>query len=725
MSTSPDRASRSGGAGRSGPALLAALLCVLPLVLAPGAARPAAAAAGIRLEVTTLTPAVATSGTVLQVAGTVTNRGDAALRDAAVRLRLSQTPLGSRSELAAVIAGQVASRDGEVVAEVSLGDLAPGTAAPFDLQRALDDLDELTVFGVHVLGVEVVGTRGSGAEGARVALTRSLLPWAPASGDLSPTGFSWVWPLAGTPSRLADGIFADDSLAGDLAPGGRLDRLLTAGRRLDQGAALTWAIDPELVEAVQDMADAGGYQVRGDNGRPVAGGGSALAQQFLDQLQQATAGAVVLALPYGDPDLVALVRHGAPGEVARARTDGQAVLAQLLPSAIVAPELAWPVDGYLDRATLAALARSGATTAVLDGRALPATIDLSYTPSGRARLASRAGPVAGLLADPVLTDLLAQARPAPTSPVLAAQRVVAETAMVTAELPSTGTGRTIVAMPPRRWAPSQTYLDQLVAVGSAPWAAPVSLRELAASRPPEVDRERLRYPRDERQAELPESYLVARDTFRESTSVLAAVLEDGTALVPGLLSSQRRLASSWWRGRPEARSNRFALESSYLSGLRTSVTVQPGSFTFGSKTGKIPITLVNDLPETVNVVLRLRPQTPRLRLSQVQVPPIGPGQKIQVEVPATAVAGGPVVVDATLHTPGGAQLQTAPVALRINVTEIGAVALYITVAAAVVLFLAAGIRVVRRVRGSDDDGDGPADPDDPAEPAGRTADVTA
>ena len=40
--------------------------------------------------------------------------------------------------------------------------------------------------------------------------------------------------------------------------------------------------------------------------------------------------------------------------------------------------------------------------------------------------------------------------------------------------------------------------------------------------------------------------------------------------------------------------------------------MQPGSFTFGSKSGMIPLTLVNGLPQEVVVVLRLEPQTPRL-----------------------------------------------------------------------------------------------------------------
>lgn len=719
--TGPPSAARTGGVRARVAAGAAALLALLPLaVVAPG---PAVAAGGVRVSVTSQTPAIGTPGTTLSVAGTVSNTGRQVLSGVAVRLRLSDTPLGSRAELAAVMAGKVTSRDGQVVAEVALPDLGPGSSAPFAVQQVLDLVAVLDGFGVYAVGIEVVGVRGDAAKDpSRVALVRSLLPWSPPTPGLSPTGFSWVWPLVGAPVRLASGVFAHDALARSLAPGGRLDRLLQAGIRFDQGAALTWVVDPELLETVQDMAD--GYEVVSDSGRStVPGGGSGIARSWLDQLQAAAAGAPVLPLPYADPDLVAMIRHGVPGDVARARTTGTSVVTAVLPTASLAPEIAWPADGYLDRGTLGALARDGVTGVVLDGRALPATIDLSYTPSGRGRLSAAAGPVAGLLADPGLADLLAAAPTGADGSALAAERVVAETAMIAAELPSTGTSRTVVAMPPRRWSPSQAYLDQLVTVGAAAWAAPIGLRELAADPLPEVDRAGLRYPRAERRLELPVPSLRALDTFRSNIALFAGILTDRTRLVPGLQGSHLRLASTYWRRRGEARGNRFSREQTYLDGLQRSVRVQPGDFTFGSKSGKIPVTLINDLGQPVNVVLRLDPQTPRLRLQPVEVPPIGAHQKIQVEVPASAVAGGPVVVEASLRTPGGAQYGQ-PVALRVRITEIGTVALVITIAAAVVLFLAAGVRVVRRVRRRDPDD--PDDPDDPsAEPAGAPAGVTA
>ena len=293
-----------------------------------------------------------------------------------------------------------------------------------------------------------------------------------------------------------------------------------------------------------------------------------LAKRWLTELRAATAGRDVLALPYADPDLTALVRHGRESEIPRARVTGTDVIARLLPAADVVPGLAWPAGGYLDRATLAALGRDDVSSVVLDGRALPPTIDLSYTPSGRAQLSTGGNPVAALVADPGLVDLLGRARPGTGSPVLAAQRVVAETAMITAELPSTGTARTIVVMPPRRWAPAPEFLDQLLAMTTAPWAAPVSLRALAESQPPDVERGRLRYPRSERARELPESYLRALDKQQASIDNFAAILTDPAQFVPRLEASLLRLESTWWRGR-DSRSIRFEREQDHLVALRS------------------------------------------------------------------------------------------------------------------------------------------------------------
>ena len=110
---------------------------------------------------------------------------------------------------------------------------------------------------------------------------RTFLPWVPAS----PTSARPASPGCGrwsvAPSRLADGTYADDSLATEMAPGGRLDRLVERGGELATPPALTWVVDPELLETAADMAD--GYRVRTRTGRPGAGAGTVWPADWLER----------------------------------------------------------------------------------------------------------------------------------------------------------------------------------------------------------------------------------------------------------------------------------------------------------------------------------------------------------------------------------------------------------------------------------------------------------
>ena len=240
------------------------------------------------------------------------------------------------------------------------------------------------------------------------------------------------------------------------------------------------------------------------------------------------------------------------------------MIARLLPAANVVPDLAWPAGGFLDRATLATLGRDDVSSVVLDGRALPPAIDLSYTPSGRAELSTGRQPGGRPGRRPRAGR---PARPGPTrhgNPVLAAQRVVAETAMITAELPSTGTARTIVLMPatpvgPDTGVPRPAAGDDDGAVGGAGDACALSPR---ASRP-DVERGRLRYPPSERARELPEPYLRALDKQQASIDNFSAILTNPAQFVPRLEASLLRLESTWWRGR-DSRSIRFEREQDHL-----------------------------------------------------------------------------------------------------------------------------------------------------------------
>ncbi len=355
----------------------------------------------------------------------------------------------------------------------------------------LDDVETLQEFGVHVLNVEVVARSREGL--ARAAIVRTFLPWVPARRDFKPAGFTWLWPLLAPPVQLADGRYVDDSLSGEMAPEGRLGRITAAGSRLGQQMPLTWVVDPALLETAEDMSD--GYTVRAeDPGQPaVDGTGAGTAQQWLDQVRAASRLGDVATLPYADPDVVALRRGGLTSDLLAARGRGDAMAAELLGRDVVT-DLAWPADGYADRPTLRALRSGGTQAVVLNAGAIPTELALPFTPTGRVDIGTRDGRLAGLLYDPVLTATLGAG--ADAQPLLAAQRFVAETAMITAELPGIGPERTILIAPPRNWSPPPELLDRIVSASlQAPWMSPVSVADLRASTPPEIDREPLTYPR--------------------------------------------------------------------------------------------------------------------------------------------------------------------------------------------------------------------------------------
>ncbi|MDQ1625157.1 MAG: hypothetical protein QOJ49_655 [Actinomycetota bacterium] len=694
MTAAPPARTRRGRARRSR-ALRALLAAPLTLVAVLGVPPHASAAGALAtVVVSSLDPAVGVPGATLQATGMVRAGADEALDNVEVRLRLSRTTLSSRGELAAVASGRTSSRDGLVVARVRLsGRIPAGGEAAFEVSTPLAKITTLRDFGVYVLNIEVIARHRTGF--GRVAIVRTFLPWVPQKQDFKPTSFAWIWPLTAVPSRLPDGTFADEALANQMAPDGRLGRLAAAGSELGQRHALTWVVDPALLDSAKDMGN--GYQVRtaaGPNGSAgtADGTGAGTANEWLDLLRSASAGAGVLALPYGDPDVVALQHNDLTADLVTARAKGSDIASSVL-GRQVTDDVAWPGDGFADGASLTALKGMGMDAVLLDGRALPPELDLSFTPTGRADVRTANGPLAGLLYDTTLTRILSAT--APEKGLLAGQRFLAETAMITAELPAAGSARTVLVAPPRYWNPPTQLLDRVVkGAGDAPWLGDASLTALRAAPPPELDRLPVRYAASVRRSELPAAYLTAIRDMHSRVANFASVLTDPQALVPALDESLLMLESTWWRGRGD-RVNRLDAVRSNLADLRSLVHVLPGSYTFGSKSGTIPLTISNGLDQPVLVNVALTPLRLGLSIGSVPAVRIPAQSKMQIGVPAKAVANGVVLVETRLRTPDGIPYGQ-PVELRVRVTQYGTLALVITLGAGGVLVAASAIRLSRR-----------------------------
>ncbi|HEU4674713.1 MAG TPA: DUF6049 family protein [Motilibacteraceae bacterium] len=678
----------------------------------------------LQVVLDSLTPPVPRPKGRLAVTGHVVNAGNATVKNVSVRLRLSRVKVVSRGDLAALAAGR-SVRDGSPIGlpgtSADVGDLVPGASAPFTLTVALDDL-RLGTLGVFPLSVEARGVRAGGQDGGslrRLGITRTFLPWAPDPLEAVPTRLAWVWPLADVPHRRVDGVFVDDALAASLAPGGRLEGLVQGAT----GRPVTWLVDPMLLDDARAMSQ--GYRVAASSGGGSAAGGSpgqggqaapapeqgtggTAARAFLSDLVAATGTADVVALPFGDPDVRALLAAGQvsvlPAAVARGRATATDVLGRPVPSAVAAPP-----GGFASQAELEALRAAGSDAVLLDGRALPSTSP--GTPTGRATVTvgGAAEPVA--LWDPTLSQLVSTAPSGPGGELLARQRFLAETEMVTAESP--GVQRTVVIAPPHDWDVDPQRAAQLLSLtASAPWLTLVTLSEALAVPPPDVDRGPLvtappppagddegAGPGDPARATpLPTDYVRAVGTTVARGQSAAAVLQDPTPVRTSYQVEGERLVSAALRS--DLRRGRALLEQtrSALAARIDAVRILPASATLGSSAADIPVTVVNDLDQPVTVKVAFFSGSPRLTVRPPGPVTVAPGSKARVLVPVTARANGVVDVSARLLTPAGDPLGDA-VAVRVRIAQYGPAGVLVTAGAALLLFLGAAHNIYRRVRG--------------------------
>jgi hypothetical protein len=441
--------------------------------------------------------------------------------------------------------------------------------------------------------------------------------------------------------------------------------------------------------------------------------------------------ASVVGLPYGDPDVVAIERAGLDKEIAIARSTGQSTLSAALGVGSL-PDVNWPVDGVLNESALEALAGDLVDTVVLNDQVLPPR-DVNAVTGARANLQTAAGTVKAVLTDSAVSSLLNAPAATPGGARVTEQRFLAETMLITEQRP--GTGSSVVVAPPRSWDPADGFAATLIADSAdVPWLKGANLAQIAAQPSDGVPRSSLVYPDEARVAEVPGSELAPIAALRGDLAAFSAILGSSTTetFINTLSIAILRAESSTLRGRPEI-SQRIRQDVQTYLDLETArvYIIKPGLITLTSRKQKIPITVVNNLPDPVTVQIRVSAvNSARLTVTQ-QEPFTVPGnqsrREVLVEVEATT--GGRFDVTAQLWTP-----ETTPrpygaaVPFILNSTAYGAVALAIAAGAAGLVFLLSAVRLIRRfVRGrrarrfgtTPDTGgdDALADQSDPAYPA--------
>ena len=636
-------------------ACTAALTAAISLVQAASAppARAFTEGSSVDVVIDELTPLIPRQGATLTVKGRVLNLQAVTLEGLSVRLRTSSAPLDSRQlvdDIADAPMNPNAPYDNRYYDRTrqAIGTLLPGAQAAFTIRLPLSSL-RLPEQGTYTLSVEALGRDPQADEfEERKGIQRTFLPWFPRPARVTPIGVTWLWPLADWPARDADGSFVDDRTPRELAPGGRLRDLVDIAA--DAPSAVTWVADPELLQAAAAIAR--GYSVLRD-GVPVVGDRSPDARAWLDTLTRALRGRTLHVLPYADVDASAMRRADLSENVVRSVTTAPQVAGAVVRSP-VAGGLAWAPSGRFDKPTANLLATAGVRTVVLDASAMPPTGDPPVTPSGIADYGTAAGPIDAVLVDQGLARTLALPQSTAAEALAVRQRFLAHTAMIATQADAAA-GRVIVAAPADpRWDPDPRVTGALLrAVQSAPWMRPATLEQLTeAERTP---RTRQAYGDSARTAELGERYVARVQRGQERLDRFVSVLVDPAVVAQSFGSAMLRTASSAWRTEPDTANRLLTVINAELTARIDLIrALSSGTVTFSGDSGRVPVTVANDGPDTVVVGVQLV-GVPASRLVSTPHEPIEiePGRKASLDLDARVIGGDPLPVRVQLVTPEG------------------------------------------------------------------------
>lgn len=685
-------------------ALATALL--LALVTTVLVTRPAAAddtEPSVIVVIDDLTPLIASPDSTLRIRGRVISTSRETLTDISVQLRQSAAPLEVRKDIADVAKAGLSPDSGDpdgislAATRTEIADtLPPGERARFDIAIPFADLS-LTQPGTYVLGVEALGVaEGIDTTPVRKGVLRTFLPWFPDEESVRPIDLVWLWPLADWPARDASGVLLDNRTPEEISPEGRLARLLALGSRF--AGTVSWVADPALLQTVSAMT--GGYTVLVD-GVPTVGDRETEAQRWLASLAAVTQASGLRTMPYADIDASAVVRAGMTNDVVRAVTFGPGVAAAALGS--VAPGgLYWAPFGRIDRGAAGVLASAGVTAIVLSADAMPTT-DPDDPQDGQATTAlpTSSGAIRAVLTDPGLTELVSLPERSASDAVLARQRFLAETAMIATSLPVEQPFRSVVVAPDTvRWDPASDLVAPLLrATRTAPWLGSSTLEDLLSGPVSSTSRQRGGYGDRARDAELSSAYMASVARAQADLTSFTSIIDDPLGISEPFSAALLRAQSAAWRtDAPQGRDLVQSIDAELAAETGRVRVLSEGTITFSGDTGRVPVTITNDLDRSVTVGLTLIGRPP-LRLEAEPLPGIRieAGRMASVDIDARVVGGEPLAVEVQLLD-GEMQPYGDPAVIRVNSTAYARAAAWVVAAAflAIIVFVVFG--VTRRIR---------------------------
>lgn len=541
------------------------------------------------------------------------------------------TPLDRRDDHHAVL-----SQPGE--------EFAPGVTREVTLRATLAELGFASRGAAYAVGLQVTGYIAGNAAPLEVGRLRTFVA-VPAR---TPVPVTSIVLLSSAPAKLWTGEFVDDHLAEELT--GRLDDLMDAAER----PGMSYLIDPDLLDAVTDMAD--GYTVIGRDG-PLPGAGQEAAISWLARAKglDATAGGRTL---FANPDVHGAAVAGDPEVLARARTAAGGV-------AVIGSRPLVVVPGALR-----------ATTALLDylDPASATAVVARNTLAAGAWQSTRNGP--GVLAVSRAFGI--------DDGLVAAERV--QLALAEAVLAGdAGQARLLTE-------PQDVTLDTRA---TAEWTRRRELGPLLATKPST----------ETASFEISRVDRLVKAQFAELTGAEADFADYGELVPESALTAQAAAALS--RGASSAWIDDDAGFRRYLGAIddtigpdtvATAVTLDASPrFLMSSRSNQFPLTVTNNLREPIRVRVVMTADAPqRLRVPDSDLVTVGPGRSETVTVRPEASANGLVTARAHVETSNGRRV-TEDVRITVEITDLGMVAWAIVLASGLVL-IAATVWRIRQVR---------------------------
>lgn len=772
------------------PAMIAALLMTLGTALCTAGPHSATGepdvAPFVQIRVDRVTPDIVTtsSAPLVTVAGTVTNVGDRPVRDVMVRLEQAGAVASSAGLRTALTGAHDQYRPVGPFSTVA-AELQRGQEARFTLSAPLRSASQpalgVDLPGIYPVLVNVNGTPDYGTptrlDDARFLLPVTGLPKTDPDSDgvagtvppdiSHPVRLTMFWPLADRP-RLTPGApggtrpvrLTDDDLAASLAPGGRLEALLSAAEFATSPAvdangvvnrALCLAVDPDLLVTVNAMTD--GYVVA-DSPESTAshpGSGRDAARSWLERLRRLAQRTCVAATPYAQADLDALARVGdarlaaiavaKPADIVDrilqvSSTRGAVLLGDGRLTAASADLIGTQGDAVVVAAGDCSARESGVTADVTPRRLSPQLVFSPYDPAvGAALAAVGTEPATPSYLDGSLTVQLHH-----DSALARRQDALGSMLWRALESPEDPAApRNEILMPPAYWKPRAddaravlstlaTALRSGLAVArpltaliaesrdvTAPPAGPLPAQQPAGGFGPEV------------------VGMVAGDIARlwGLTSALTTDARTGLTgeaytapLAEGMLRALTQTEPV--NARNGLAAQRLGVIGTTVADLIGGVTiVHPAdSYTLATEHSPLPLALRNDLAVPIRVRLHVD-APPGMSVTDVGELELPPGY-LPLRVPVEVRVNQHFVVDAALQTPDGLPLGES-VRLSVHSNAYGMVLFLFTMTAAAALTVLTGRRLWHRFRGQPDraDLDRPEPlPDQPpaAEPARVPAD---